>query len=72
MSSYFGAAIHNVFLLGAAVQNVFLLGAAVHNVTTLKACSPESVFSKIPTLLAYGNATTLYADVAQFLLTRGP
>ena len=35
------------------------------------ACSPSSVFSQIPTLLAYGNASTLYGDVAQFLLTRG-
>ena len=32
---------------------------------TRTACSPESVFSKIPTLLAYGNETTLYGDVAQ-------
>jgi hypothetical protein len=39
---------------------------------TRTACSPESVFSKIPTLLAYGNESTLYGDVAQFLLTRGP
>ena len=26
---------------------------------------------KVPTLLAYGNESTLYGDVAQFLLTRG-
>jgi hypothetical protein len=39
---------------------------------TRTACSASSVFSQIPTLLAYGNASTLYGDVAQFLLTRGP
>lgn len=38
---------------------------------TREACSPESVFSKIPTMLAYGDDESLYADVAQFLLTRG-
>jgi hypothetical protein len=39
---------------------------------TRTACSPDSVFTRIPTLLAWGNASTLYGDVAQFLLTRGP
>jgi hypothetical protein len=33
--------------------------------------SPDSVFSKVATPLAYGNESTLYGDVAQFLLTRG-
>ena len=37
---------------------------------TRQACSPTSVFSRIPTEIAFGNDT--YADVAQFLLTRGP
>eukprot|EP00039_Didymoeca_costata_P026535 m.16103 g.16103 ORF g.16103 m.16103 type:complete len:461 (+) comp5584_c0_seq2:76-1458(+) len=37
---------------------------------TRMACDPSSVFSKIPTELAFGNDT--HADVAQFLLTRGP
>ena len=32
---------------------------------TRTACSPDSVFSQIPTLLAYGNESTLYGDVAQ-------
>lgn len=38
---------------------------------TREACSPDSVFSKIPTMLAFGDNASLYADVAQFLLTRG-
>jgi hypothetical protein len=37
---------------------------------TRTACSPESVFSRIPTELAFGS--DIYADVAQFLLSRGP
>lgn len=38
---------------------------------TREACSPESVYSKIPTMIAFGDADSLYGDVAQFLLTRG-
>ena len=36
---------------------------------TRQASSPTSVFSRIPTEIAFGNDT--YADVAQFLLARG-